>query len=86
MILNCFFGNLQTNPFQGAPLGNDCYKIRLAIKSKGKGKSGCTRVITFVRTTSNKIILISIYDKSVKASISSKELKNLLKNIPDSLK
>ncbi len=26
--------SLEENPAQGIPLGNDCYKIRLAIKSK----------------------------------------------------
>jgi mRNA-degrading endonuclease RelE of RelBE toxin-antitoxin system len=30
---------LQTEPTKGTSLGNDCYKIRLAIASKGKGKS-----------------------------------------------
>jgi mRNA-degrading endonuclease RelE of RelBE toxin-antitoxin system len=32
--------SLKEEPNQGIPLGNDCYKIRLAITSKGKGKSG----------------------------------------------
>ena len=31
---------LLANPFQGIPLGKNAYKIRLAVKSKGKGKSG----------------------------------------------
>ena len=84
--LELLFESLQNNPLQGTPLGSDCYKIRLAIKSKGKGKSGGARVITFVRVSADKIILISMYDKSVKASVSDKELKMLIKNIPDSLK
>ncbi len=37
---------LKKNPDQGTAIGNCCYKIRLAIKSKGKGKSGGARVIT----------------------------------------
>lgn len=37
--------SLQTDPKQGEPLGKDCYKIRLAILSKGKGKSGGARVL-----------------------------------------
>ena len=32
--------SLQVEPAQGIPLGNNCYKIRMAITSKGKGKSG----------------------------------------------
>ena len=37
---------LSENPHLGQPLGNDSYKIRLSIQSKGKGKSGGARVIT----------------------------------------
>ena len=44
--LELLFESLQHNPVQGTSLGNDCYKIRLAIRSKGKGKSGGARVIT----------------------------------------
>ena len=32
--------SLQEDPEQGTALGNNCYKIRMAITSKGKGKSG----------------------------------------------
>ena len=35
---------LEKDPKSGMPLGNDTYKIRLAIKSKGKGKSGGARL------------------------------------------
>lgn len=38
--------SLAENPTQGESLGRGCYKIRLAIKSKGKGKRGGARVIT----------------------------------------
>jgi mRNA-degrading endonuclease RelE of RelBE toxin-antitoxin system len=38
--------SLEQHPGQGTPLGRNCYKIRLAIASKGKGKSGGARVIT----------------------------------------
>ena len=37
--------SIATNPTQGTPLGKNCYKIRLAIKSKGQGKSGGARII-----------------------------------------
>jgi mRNA-degrading endonuclease RelE of RelBE toxin-antitoxin system len=43
-----FFEEILRNPFSGTPLGNNYYKIRLAIKSKGKGKSGGARIITCV--------------------------------------
>ena len=84
--LEMLFASLQKKPTQGTPLGNECYKIRLTIRSKGKGKSGGARIITYVRIKANKILLISIYDKSVKESVSDKELKEMLKNIPNTLK
>ena len=41
--------DLEIKPRQGKSLGNKCYKIRMPIGSKGKGKSGGTRVITHVQ-------------------------------------
>ena len=38
---------LTQNPFAGTDLGNGIRKVRMAIKSKGKGKSGGARVITY---------------------------------------
>ena len=67
--------SLETNPTQGTPLGNNFYKIRLAIKSKAHGKSGGTRVITFVKIINQIVYLASIYDKSEQATISDKELE-----------
>ncbi|WP_305952556.1 type II toxin-antitoxin system RelE/ParE family toxin [Emticicia oligotrophica] len=71
---------LASNPTQGTPIGKDCYKIRLAISSKGKGKSGGARVITAVFSVQEKVILLSIYDKADKENISDKELTTLLKD------
>ena len=72
---------LEEDPKQGSPLGNDCYKIRLAIKSKGKGKSGGARVITHLQIVNKTVYLLSIYNKSDKSSISDSELKELIKNL-----
>lgn len=72
---------LAQNPFAGIPIGNSCYKIRLSIASKGKGKSGGARVITYVYVSSKTVYLLSIYDKSEQTDISDKELKELLKFI-----
>lgn len=66
---------------QGTPIGNDCYKIRLAIKSKGKGKSGGARVITHVYVSKTTVYLLIIYDKSDQKNISDNELKELRNNI-----
>ncbi|GAB3022175.1 hypothetical protein GCM10027051_29360 [Niabella terrae] len=73
--------NLAENPEQGTALGNSFYKIRLAIASKGKGKSGGARVITYVKVTATTIFLTSIYDKSEKSTITDKELEQIFKLI-----
>ena len=70
--------SLEKDPTQGTPLGKECYKIRLAIRSKGKGKSGGARVITYVRVAKENIFLMDIYDKSEQDSISDKELEWLI--------
>ncbi|HET6558521.1 MAG TPA: type II toxin-antitoxin system RelE/ParE family toxin [Prolixibacteraceae bacterium] len=79
--LASLFKSLENEPINGKALGKDCYKIRMAITSKGKGKSGGARVITCVKITSENIYLLTIYDKSEKEDISEKELNELLKNI-----
>ena len=69
---------LEKNPVLGTPIGKDCYKIRLAISAKGKGKSGGARIITYVRIVKNIVFLMDIYDKSDQSTISDKELKLLI--------
>ena len=54
---------LEQNPEKGTALGNNLYKIRLAIASKGKGKSGGARVITYLKTEEGKVFLLSICAK-----------------------
>jgi len=71
---------LETNPTIGTPLGKDCYKIRLAIKSKNKGKSGGARVISYVVTDNKEVILLSIFDKSEKADLKPNELDQLMED------
>jgi hypothetical protein len=72
---------LSTNPIAGTALGNNCYKIRLAIASKGKGKSGGARVITHFYVAENTVFLLSIYDKSDKEKISDSQITELLRFI-----
>ena len=66
---------LISNPTSGTALGNNTYKVRLAVKSKGKGKSGGMRVITFVITEDEEIYLLTIYDKSELDNIEDNDLK-----------
>ncbi len=69
---------LEENPILGTHIGKECYKIRIAITIKGKGKSGGARMITYVRIVSQNVFLLDIYDKSEQASISDKELQLLI--------
>jgi len=69
---------ISSNPFCGIPLGNDSYKIRSAITSKGKGKSGGARVITWLKVVAQNVYLIAVYDKSEKETLTEQELSSLL--------
>lgn len=80
--LEIIFASLEINPLQGTSIGNNCYKIRIAISSKGKGKSGGARLITNIIINNETVYLLSIYDKSEKDSLSNSELNELLKSIP----
>ncbi len=74
--------DLRSNPIQGTSLGNHCYKLRMAITSKNKGKSGESRIIINVVVEEKNVYLLTIYDKSEKANITQVELNQLLKYIP----
>jgi mRNA-degrading endonuclease RelE of RelBE toxin-antitoxin system len=84
-LKNEFFeliNSLKEQPDQGTSLGNNCFKIRIAISSKGKGKSGGARVITYLQVLQTNVYLLTIYDKSEEESISDKDIMELLKWIP----
>ena len=68
---------IEVNPKLGTPIGRNCYKIRLSITSKGKGKSGGARVIThlIVNIEDSTLYLLKIYDKGDQDNISEIELK-----------
>lgn len=78
--LSELFEQLEENPTIGTPLGNDIYKIRLAIASKNKGKSGGARVLSFVKVTENSVLLFSIYSKGEVDSLSDKKIQDLIKD------
>jgi mRNA-degrading endonuclease RelE of RelBE toxin-antitoxin system len=73
---------LKEKPQNGTSIGHNCYKIRLAIASKGKGKSGGARIITHVVFKDDTVYLISIYDKSDIENLTNKEILELIKFIP----
>ena len=73
---------LQANPSLGTSLGQNVRKIRMRIASKGRGKSGGARVITFtvIATVDEaEVNLLFIYDKAERASITKNEILDLLK-------
>ena len=73
---------MEINPFIGSSPGNGFYKIRLAITSKGSGKSGGARIIANIKIINRTVYLVTIYDKSQKETVSMKELKQFVKLIP----
>lgn len=77
---------LEERPEQGAHLGHGLYKVRLAITSKGKGKSGGARVITFLLTEDREVYLLSIYDKSDYDTVDVKALKQMAAELRKSKK
>jgi hypothetical protein len=78
---------LQMNPKSGQALGGNIYKIRLAIKSKGKGKSDGAGVISHVYTEivgfieDNTVTLLTIYDKSEISGVTYEEIALLLNDL-----
>jgi hypothetical protein len=78
--LNKLHESLLANPTMGIDLGNNTRKVRMAIASKNKGKSGGARIITcnvLVNIANTKIYLLTIYDKSQQESISTREIEHL---------
>jgi len=74
--------DLKVNPKLGVSYGANIYKVRLADESKGKGKSGGFRVITYVVEESSEatdIYLITIFDKSEEASIDKDDIREIMK-------
>ena len=79
--LERLISSLEENPIQGVLIRADCYKIRVTITSKARGKSGGARAITHVHVDGEKVYLLSIYDKSEKENISERDLEDRLKDI-----
>ena len=80
-----FLNSLETDPFQGISLGKNVYKTRMAISSKGKGKSGGARVLTYnikkVKPEILVITLLSIFDKGEMENVSDSYIKGLVKEM-----
>lgn len=70
--------SLLANPFQGVELEDGVRKVRLAISSKGRGKSGGARVIIRVRLVADELQLLYIYDKADYDNVSEAYLRDVL--------
>jgi mRNA-degrading endonuclease RelE of RelBE toxin-antitoxin system len=66
---------IKDGPEFGTFIGNNCFKILLAIGSKKKGKSGGARIITYLYKENEVLYLLTIYDKSEKVALKQNELK-----------
>lgn len=82
--LSELISSLEINPFQGSLLAPGIRKIRMAITSKGKGKSGGARVITFTvvfAQTAGRVYLIEIYDKSENDTVDVKVIQEKIEEL-----
>jgi mRNA-degrading endonuclease RelE of RelBE toxin-antitoxin system len=73
--------DLSKQPTIGTSLGHNAYKIRVAIKSKGAGKSRGARVISYLVTENKEVYLLTIYDKADLDSIDDKTIKGLIEHL-----
>lgn len=76
------------NPYCGEPYGRKIYKIRLRNKSKGGGKSGGFRVLYYhiIKTEEGiTTLLMSIFDKSNRDTITKDEALKKLEKILDEM-
>ena len=73
--------DLLNDPHHGESMGGGFYKIRVPIASKGVGKRGGARIVTYVQIIDDVIYLVSIYDKKELSNIEDATMKAFLKSI-----
>lgn len=79
-----FSDELKKNPFQGDEIAPGVRKIRMAITSKGRGKSGGARVITYtvaVSEASGEVYIVEVYDKSDSSSVVASVIKEKIEKL-----
>lgn len=83
--LTSFLESLQDNPLQGTEIAPRIRKVRMAISSKDKGKSGGARIITYnnilLSEKDGTIYLLIIYDKSQTPNIKTDVIKAIIKEL-----
>ena len=73
--------SLLQDPYQGVELEGGARKVRLAITSKGRGKSGGARVIIRVRIVADELQLLYIYDKADFENVNDVYLRDVMKRM-----
>ena len=76
--------SLEHNPEQGVDLGGGLRKIRMNIKSKGRGKAGGARVITcniIISKSDMVIALVYIYDKTDASSVKNEAMRKIVEEM-----
>ena len=79
-----FLDSIKENPLQGDEITKNIRKIRMAIKSKGKGKSGGARVITFnvlTNVENGQVVFLLLYDKEDASTVKVNVVKQLVQDM-----
>ena len=79
-----FLVSIKNNPLQGDEITKNIRKIRMAIKAKGKGKSGGARVITFNVLTdveNGHVVFLLLYDKEDASTVKVNVVKQLVRDM-----
>ena len=79
-----FLDSIKENPLQGDEITKNIRKIRMAIKAKGKGKSGGARVITFNVFTdveNGHVVFLLLYDKEDASTVKVNVVKQLVRDM-----
>ena len=79
-----FLVSIKNNPLQGDEITKKIRKIRMAIKAKGKGKSGGARVITFNILTdieNGQVVFLLLYDKEDASTVKVNVVKQLVRDM-----
>ena len=79
-----FLVSIKNNPLQGDEITKNIRKIRMAIKAKGKGKSGGARVITFNVLTDveyGHVVFLLLYDKEDASTVKVNVVKQLVRDM-----
>ena len=83
--LKSVLSEIQNDPDLGVDLGHGVRKVRLSISSKGKGKRGGARILSYKRIVVNdnyiKIVLLTMYDKNEIENVSDDYIRYLINNI-----